>query len=588
MKWFPIALTALLAGSGLATAAPNELHRASLTISAAAGEPSHVVLPLAISAGDVISLSFSATPDTGPAAGGGQAGVVLKVLPTANLPNAQGVVFQHILLVGESTDSFRLAFRSPRTFAPGEAVLLAISSFFKRPMTLTDLRVINHGPDASPETLQTPVASYPGQAPNAPWRAEAARRIDRHRKADLTVSVTDRLGRPLSNATVEVTQLRHAYPFGTAVVATRLIDAPVAPVSGTRADWLADNQHYRAELKRLFNCAVFENDLKWPQWAGDRSGRYRQEWTLAAADWLRREGFDVKGHTMAWASWERSPGWLRAHEAEPETLQAAILAHIRDVGSATAGWTRWWDVLNEPMSHRDLITLLGTARVAEWFKEARQVLPGTRLVMNDFDLIGNGGSPKRRAGIIALHRELVEHGAPVDVLGLQGHFWSDRLTPPETMWEIMDELHAATGLPLMVSEFDMNLPNEAVQAEYTRDFLTAWFAHPASEAFIMWGFWGGAHWYQDAGAMFRRDWSEKPNLKAYANLVLGEWWTRTNATTRADGQATVRAFLGQHRVSIRLPGHQPVEREVNLPASGATLHGVLQPAADPVPGTPQR
>jgi GH35 family endo-1,4-beta-xylanase len=568
-----IALTALLTLPALAST--NRFFLATATVSPAAANPSWIGLPLAIAAGDVLSIAFSAEPVTEAEHSGGQAGMVLKVLPSANANSGAGVVFQHILLVGESTESFRLAFRSPRAFAPGEATLLASSAVFRRPMTLSHIRVTNHGPDAKPEALQTGVTSYPGQAPDAPWRAEAARRIDRYRKAELAVRVTDRLGRALSNATVEVTQVRHAYPFGSAVVATRLIDAPVEPVSGTRADWLADNQRYRAELKRLFNCAVFENDLKWPQWAGERPARNRQEWTLAAADWLCREGFDVKGHTLVWASWERSPGWLRAHESESETLQAAILAHIRDIGSATAGWTRWWDVLNEPMSHRDLITLLGTARVAEWFKEARRVLPGTRLVLKDFDLIGNGGSPKRRADIIALHRELVEHGAPVDVLGLQSHFWSDRLTPPETMWQIMDELHAATGLPLMVSEFDMNLPNEAVQAEYTRDFLTAWFAHPASEALLMWGFWGGAHWYQDAGAMFRRDWSEKPNLKAYTDLVLGEWWTRTNATTQADGIAPVRVLQGRHRVTIRLPEHQTIVREVEVPASGATLPGVL-------------
>ena len=128
----------------------------------------------------------------------------------------------------------------------------------------------------------------------------------------------------------------------------------------------------------------------------------------------------------------------------------------------------------------------------------------------------------------------------------------------------------------MISEFDTNFPNEQLQADYYRDFLTAWFAHPATEAFIMWGFWGGAHWMGDAGAMFRRDWSEKPNLAAYRDLVYKDWWTRASRQTNAEGLTTVRAFHGRHRVTVTPPdGGAPIIRVLDLPAEGRTVDIVM-------------
>ncbi len=216
--------------------------------------------------------------------------------------------------------------------------------------------------------------------------------------------------------------------------------------------------------------------------------------------------------------------------------------------------------------------------MAEWFKAARAAVPESRLVLNEFDIVGNGGSDKRRADLLALVKQIQDRQGSPDLLGFQSHFWSERLTPPERIWKIIDEVHAATGLPVMASEFDMNFPNEQVQAEYTRDFLTAWFAHPATEAFIMWGFWGGSHWFGESGAMFRKDWSPKPNLEAYTNLVFRDWWTKADAKSDPDGSATVRAFLGDHRVEITAPGHVPATRDLRLGKGGLEITVVLPTA----------
>ncbi|MCD8482166.1 MAG: endo-1,4-beta-xylanase [Verrucomicrobia bacterium] len=519
----------------------------------------------------VLECQIRAVPSEGRS---GQAGFVLDVV---RLPLGEGLrldsQFRHILLAGEDWETFQIPI--PANDSDLDTWGLVFSpSFFDQPVAVRNLRLrsLREGEQFAP-TL-----AYAGQELDAPWRAEAARRIDRYRKADLNIKVIDVFGAPVEGAKVTVNQLRHGYPFGTAVVASRIVDAdiPFVDPTMTREQFLRDNERYRQEVLRLFNHVVFENDLKWHLWGG-AVPRFSQQATLDALDWLRNHDLPAKGHTLVWASWSQTPRWLRQLENDPQKLQATILRHIRDVASATRDRTHAWDVLNEPMSHRHIIDILGTKAVAEWFRTAREELPNHTLLLNDFDLVGNGGSPRQRQGISRLIEDLRKYDGLPDVIGFQSHFWSDRLTPPETIWEILDEMYAATGLPMAVTEFDTNFPNDEIQADYTRDFLTAWFAHPATKSFLMWGFWGGAHWFGDRGAMFLRDWTPKPNLAAYEQLVLKEWWTRANLQSDVDGTASVRAFHGRHEIKVELADRPASVRRVELDANGLDVTIILHP-----------
>ena len=544
----------------------------------APSNPARLVLPVlsAVKAGERLVFECELRAADASGADRGQAGLVLDLLSSAfEAENPQkSSFFRHVLLAGADWETFRVPVEIDAALAENAWCVLLSPSYFRQDIELRGLRLrrLAEGEAA------TPAISYPGQDTDAAWRKEAAERIARYRMSGFELQVTDPRGNPLPGAKVTLRQKRHAYLFGTCVSAARLTDAEFSfrdPLM-TREQFLADNLRYREELRRLFNFVVFENELKWPMWSGNHSN-FSQRATLDACRWLEQNKFSIKGHTLLWASWQQTPAWLRELQNDPATLQAAIIRHIRDAGTATAAHAAYWDVLNEPMSHRDIIELLGHGAVAEWFKTAREVLPGCKLVMNEFDIVGNGGSAKRRAGLLALLRDLQQADGAPDLLGFQSHFWSDRLTPPETIWSICDEMHNASGLPLMVSEFDMNFPNDVVQADYTRDFLTAWFAHPATEAFIMWGFWAGAHWFGERGAMFRKDWSPKPNLKTYTDLVFRDWWTIADGETKADGTWQTRAFHGDYELTVDAHGHHSAFRLPTIEKAGAALEVILHP-----------
>jgi len=85
------------------------------------------------------------------------------------------------------------------------------------------------------------------------------------------------------------------------------------------------------------------------------------------------------------------------------------------------------------------------------------------------------------------------------------------------------------------------------------------FSHEALDAFIMWGFWDGNHWKNNA-PMFDINWNLKPSGEAFNNLVFNEWWTDETSTTDNEGISSFRPFKGQHKIYIE---HEGVTQEVD-------------------------
>jgi GH35 family endo-1,4-beta-xylanase len=260
---------------------------------------------------------------------------------------------------------------------------------------------------------------------------------------------------------------------------------------------------------------------------------------------------------------------------DPLALRRRVLDHIDDVLGATRGLCDEWDVLNEPFDNHDLMDVCGRDVMVEWFRRARAVAdPSTRLYINDYGILASGGrtDTPHQAHYEDTIRFLIAQGAPFDGIGMQGHFGSQP-TPPTTLWKILDRF-AAFGKRIQVTEFDINTEDEDYQAAYTRDCVTALFAHPAVDGIVCWGFWEGAHWIANA-AFYRRDWTRKPNGQAWHDLVRKTWWTNADFTTATDGSAAVRGFHGAYTVTVT-SGDRSATAEATL-APGGTVVEVRVP-----------
>ncbi len=450
---------------------------------------------------------------------------------------------------GSSWKRFDLPFRSADDYAPGEAVMNLRIGFLPQTVEFGGISLVNYGADADIKTLPATRLTYPGGEPDAAWRKAAQERIEKIRKGDLNIIVRDAKGKPIEGAEVIVKQTRQKFGFGSAVSAKALVSDDPADVK------------YQQMVKTLFNRIVFENDLKWDRWKADR------ETPQKALKWLRDNDIEARGHVLVWPSWRHSPAQLKALENDPAALRAALNAHITDEAGMLSGQLRDWDVLNEPYKNHDIMDVLGPKVQAEWFVKAREADPEATLYLNDYGIVAAGGKDlahqQHFEDTIAL---LVKEGAPIGGIGMQAHFGSD-LTPPTTMLAILDR-YAKFGLPIQMTEFDVQVPDEQLQADFTRDFLTVMFSHPAVNGVVMWGFWEGRH-YAPSAALWNKDWTPKPNGKAWMKLVQDEWHTNVLAKTGADGALKTRAFTGDYQITINA-GAKKLERTVNLENAGET------------------
>ncbi|TWT92887.1 Endo-1,4-beta-xylanase A precursor [Botrimarina colliarenosi] len=415
-----------------------------------------------------------------------------------------------------------------------------------------------------------PPPAYPGAESDAPWRTEAASRIEANRKADLSVTVRDLSGAVVPGAAVHVAMQQHEFGFGTAVQAYRLRDS--------------NPQHntYKAKTAELFNVATLENNLKWQPWEGEWGGSFTQQGALNALDWLAQNGIDSRGHVMVWPGTDNLPADIRQMlsdnnltPAEQQTVRTRIAQHIAEIGAATAGKVVAWDVINETRTNNDLMRELseGDQATVTWMQQAAAATaPGTGLYINDFGILNTWGRGANRNQYYDTVEALQDGGAPVTGVGFQGHFTEGDIVGPEELWEVFDRF-AELGLDMQITEFDFNTTNEELQAQYLSDFMMAVFAHEGVDDFIQWGFFEDAHWRPDA-AMFRSDWSIKPSGEAYLDLVFNDWWTDVETSADAAGDATVRGFKGDYQVTASAGGESETVSAV-LSDDGESLSIVL-------------
>jgi GH35 family endo-1,4-beta-xylanase len=397
------------------------------------------------------------------------------------------------------------------------------------------------------------------------WLISANQRIEQHRKANLAISVEDSLGQIVPGADVHVEMKRHSFGFGTAVPASWINNTST---NGTR---------FRQKLLENFNQVVFENDLKYPPWIGLWGTGFNWTQTRQALDWLDANNLPARGHYLSWATWSGTDAYGNSQNIN--TLPQRIRDHISDKLPTVGTRVFEWDVINHPVGWLDdtyenrfedagLYTE-GLDFYAEIINHARAIIdrPVSQgglggadmpLWINEDDIIAGNSRANDYERIIDY---LIAHDASPDGIGFQGHFieeWSrvSNSTPQQVYNRI--ERFADKGLRLRATEFDIDVgTDEAWQGQLMHDYLTVMFSHPGMEAITMWGFWEEAHWRRNA-ALYRSDWSEKPALTAYRNLVFDEWWTDELGVSDELGELVLRGFKGEYDITVTYNGQEYV------------------------------
>ena len=395
---------------------------------------------------------------------------------------------------------------------------------------------------------------YKGHTSDAAWRTEAAEKIEKHRKAEVSIRVLDTDGNAIPGVKLRLEQQEHAFRFGTAVSVKQY------------SKQSADGKQYRDKVHELFNCATIENGLKWHRWEESREHDYKQAKTLSVVDSLLAKGVSVRGHVLIWPSQKRLPTDLHRplekwspKRSDYEFVRQSISQHIASMGATTKQRCYAWDVLNEPRKNHEVMDFLpeGNQAMVDWFQLARQAMPEAKLFLNEYGILDRADRhpEKNRELLESQLRYLREHEAPLDGVGLQSHFSKKRsLTAPREIWQVIDR-YAAIVDEVQITEFDFETDDETLQADYTRDFLTTAFSHPRVTGITIWGFWESSHWRPKA-AMYRSDWSVKPNGKEFLKLIYDDWWTELDLVANENGAVNAKVFLGDYLVVVTHAGRR--------------------------------
>lgn len=504
-----------------------------------------VAITAPVTRGDVLEATFTVRADGPP----GTSALTRFVFERTSAPNTKSA--SEPIVLDTNWQPYLFRFRADDTYGPGEAHAAFYLGYGPQTFLIGDLSVVNDGPGTA-----VSLPPYVRSDLVAPWQENAAARIETMRKGNLTITVENGAGNRIADARVHVAMQRHAFAFGSAVTGARLLAND------------AESKTYRETIGRLYNWAVFENDMKWREWESGSPA-------AAGLNVLHDLGITVRGHSLIWPRWQYVPDDLFNLRDDPHAVRARVDTHIADEVSAFAGRLAEWDVLNEPYTNHDVIDVLGTDEMARWFTLAARADPTPRLYLNDADFFEEYGLFHRKQRYYAnLIPALLAAGAPLGGIGMQSHF-ATQLPPISRVLGALDRF-GAFGLPIQITELDINTKDEQLQADFLRDFMTAAFSHRAVAGIILWGFWEREHWRPDA-ALYRKDWSAKPNGEVWEDLVTQQWWTNTVVRTDGTGQATVRGFFGDYLVAATADGMRAIVPITLAPPRDARVTISLRP-----------
>ncbi len=211
-------------------------------------------------------------------------------------------------------------------------------------------------------------------------------------------------------------------------------------------------------IAKHFSSLTCENEMK-PSELHPARGVYAFERADAVADFARKAGIPMRGHTFVWHG--QTPAWF-FDGATADSLTETLTDHIKTVSERYSDIIYAWDVVNEAVNdhpngstlrpNTPYLPILGDDYLRSAFKLAKSLIPdGVDLVYNDY----NECNPGKRARIIETVKSINREEKLVNVIGMQSH-WRTGEPSLDTIKETI-ELYAATGCRIQVTELDVSM-----------------------------------------------------------------------------------------------------------------------------------
>jgi len=277
------------------------------------------------------------------------------------------------------------------------------------------------------------------------------------------------------------------------------------------------------DFNKYWNQLTPENAGKWGSVAGS-SDTTAWNWSGLDASYNYAMDNDMifKDHNLIWG--QQQPSWISSMDSAQQI--AYIETWIRMVGQRYPQ-TDMIDVVNEPLNghnppdgqngRANYKQALGGNGTTGWdwvvnaFKLARKYLPNAKLLINDYGILNSNSNTDAYINVI----NILKDSSLIDGIGCQAHGFEN--TSAATIKANLDKL-AATGLPIYISEFDLNFADDNQQkAKYQELFPVMW-QHPAVKGVTIWGYIEGLTW-RPSTFLVNQDGTARPALWWLADYI---------------------------------------------------------------------
>ncbi len=312
------------------------------------------------------------------------------------------------------------------------------------------------------------------------------------------------------------------------IIAVLPLQSVAQPIAEGKNKYLGniirDGNSIRSDFSKYWNQVTAENAGKWES---VESIQDSYNWTQLTKiyEYALANHFPYKHHALVWGS--QYPAWITGLDSAAQRAQ--VEEWIRLVGEKYPEMD-FADVVNEPFNAPPpFLQALGGSGDTGWdwvitaFEWARQYCaPGVKLMLNEYNVLHSNSVTD---DYIALIDTLKRRGL-IDAIGIQGHYFEFRspegaqnpyVYSIDTIKDNLDRL-AATGLPIYITEFDIDEADDQTQLESYKTYFPIFWEHPAVKGITLWGYVQYIIWKQNAYLLTERL-AERPAMKWLQNYI---------------------------------------------------------------------
>lgn len=391
---------------------------------------------------------------------------------------------------------------------------------------------------------------------------EARKRIRQIRMTDVEITVF-KDGKPVENAAVSLRMKDHQFLFGAVCYAHGKLGHP------------GREERFTREFTKLMNYTMVP--YHW-QWYEPERGVYAEPYTGNLVRWATEQGLKKKLHALIWH--ELCPDWVTDENVEAEYIRR--IDHLMavygndfdffDLANETTVNDRFDNPVSRWVRRKGPVEMMkfGSRLVRQW-------KPDAKLLYGDWNVHGEE--------YFDFLRTLRENDVDIDIIGMQSHQHRDLWTQEETLrvmdraaefgWPIhFPECSVCSGKPIgemnygagAVNRFSETEEDLYWQADFTRDFYTLVFSHPAVEA-LSWFDFTDHRWLNAPAGLVDDDLNPKPVYAALDDLINRQWHTDADLTTSTAGICGTRLFFGTYEITVEAAGvRKTVCRDILRPS----------------------